>query len=350
MAQRGGHAPTGEAKHRGGSPLWYHAKPMDGTLERGRMSRCLKLAFACLVAAAMGLVPLGGLAGCDGGAGGGSAGGSGGAGSPTGAAWAQPADVALPNTTIAAGSTAIDTSGTSQGWVAAAAVSPVRLKFQVITDAGTYNYDLPSDGTPTIYPLNMGNGSYTFRIMQNTEGNSYVPIATAKATVKLSTEFAPFLMPGMFCSYTDASDCVAKARELTADCTNEGEVVATICTWVAKHVSYDTAKAKRLATATGYVPEPDETLATGKGICFDYASLSTAMLRSLGLPTRLMTGYVGEDAVYHAWIMVYIDGTWQTAKFSVSPNEWSRCDVTFASTGATAYVGDASAYTDRYTY
>ena len=315
------------------------------------MPRCAKVICACMLAIALGLTPMGGLVGCDGGAGGGGGGTSGGSsGSPTGAAWAQPADIALPQTTITAGSTAIDTSGTSQGWVCAAATSTVRLKFQVITDAATYNYDLPNDGTPMIYPLNMGNGDYTFRIMQNTEGSSYVPIAMAKAHVTLSTEFAPFLMPGMFCAYTDASNCVAKARELTADCTNEAEVVAAICTWVARNVSYDTPKAKRLATATGYVPEPDETLATGKGICFDYASLSCAMLRSLGLPTKLMTGYVGEDAVYHAWIMVYIDGTWQTAKFSVSPNEWSRCDVTFASTGATAYSGDGSAYTDRYTY
>ena len=49
-------------------------------------------------------------------------------------------------------------------------------------------------------------------------------------------------------------------------------------------------------------------------------------------------------------IMVYIDGTWHCAQFIVDPKTWSRCDVTFASTGATKYVGDASAYTDRYTY
>ena len=79
-------------------------------------------------------------------------------------------------------------------------------------------------------------------------------------------------------------------------------------------------------------------------------SLSTAMLRSMGIPTKLVTGYVGEDELYHAWIMVYIDGEWHSALFSVDRNTWSRCDVTFASTGSTKYTGDASAYTDRYTY
>ena len=89
---------------------------------------------------------------------------------------------------------------------------------------------------------------------------------------------------------------------------------------------------------------------SGGGAYTDYASLSAAMLRSMGIPTKLVTGYVGADELYHAWIMVYIDGTWQEAQFTVSPNEWSRCDVTFASTGATKYVGDASAYIDRYIY
>ena len=82
----------------------------------------------------------------------------------------------------------------------------------------------------------------------------------------------------------------------------------------------------------------------------DYASLSAARLRSMGIPTKLVTGYVGEDELYHAWIMVYIDGEWHSALFSVDRNTWSRCDVTFASAGSTKYTGDASAYTDRYTY
>ena len=54
--------------------------------------------------------------------------------------------------------------------------------------------------------------------------------------------------------------------------------------------------------------------------------------------------------IYHAWIMVNIDGTWQSARFSVSPNTWSRIDLTFAATGGGANVGDGESYTDRYVY
>lgn len=266
--------------------------------------------------------------------------------SASGAAWAQPAEVPMPET----GGEGITIEHANDGYVSAAASSDSRLKFQVACGDMTYNYDMPNDGSSMVYPVNMGDGSYSFRIMQNTSGSNYVELESATADVKLTSEFYPFLLPNMFCDYDAKSACVEKAREITADCSNEGEVVRAVCTFVAGNVSYDNAKAEELSTSTGYVPEPDQTLSTGKGICFDYASLSAAMLRSLGIPTKVTTGFVGADQLYHAWIMVYVDGSWQAAEFSVSPNTWSRCDVTFASTGATKFSGDGSSYTDKYTY
>ena len=244
----------------------------------------------------------------------------------------------------------IDTSHFRQGYVCAAATSPANLKFQVTLGDQTYNYDLPNDGSPEAYPLNMGSGTYSLRIMQNTTENKYVEIAYISVDVELDSDFSPFLVPNMFCWYEPNSACVAKARELTEGATNQAQVVEAVCTYVADNISYDVPKAVELSQGTGYVPSPDETLATCKGICFDYASLSAAMLRSSGIPTKLMTGYVGNDKLYHSWIMVYIDGSWETVSFQVKPNQWSRCDVTFASTGENRYVGDASFYEDRYTY
>lgn len=269
----------------------------------------------------------------------------------TGADFSQPEKVAEAKlASDTGGLPAICTDYVNQGYVTAQADSAARLKFQVKAGEQTYNYDLPNDGTQTIYPVNMGNGSYSFRIMQNTSGSNYVELFEASTDVKLDSEFAPFLMPNMFCNYKADSKCVSKARDLTSSVSNQGQVVKSICEFVAGNVTYDNAKAQKLAKSSGYVPSPDETLQSGTGICFDYASLSAAMLRSLGVPTRVMTGYVGKEQLYHAWIMVYIDGSWHTAVFSVDPNTWSRCDVTFASTGATQYVGDASAYTDKYMY
>lgn len=245
----------------------------------------------------------------------------------------------------------IDVSSLEQGYVAAAAESESRLKFQVVKGEMSYSYDLPNDGTPLVAPINMGDGAYEFRIMQNTSGDRYVPITDTQADVVLASEFAPFERPNVFCDYDASSACVAKANELAVGAQNEGNVLRSVYTWIADNISYDSAKAEQLSDTTGYVPNPDETLASKKGICFDYVSLGAAMLRSQGIPTKIITGYVSPDNIYHAWNLVYLDGSWTSVEVSVAADTWTRIDLTFAAAnGAEKYVGDAKEYTDRYTY
>ena len=103
-----------------------------------------------------------------------------------------------------------------------------------------------------------------------------------------------------------------KGRELAGkDCYSDLDVVTQIYNFVIKNISYDKKKAENVPY--GYTPDPDETLDTGKGICFDYAALMSAMLRSQRIPTKLEVGYSGD--VYHAWISCYVDeiGWWITS-------------------------------------
>ena len=135
-------------------------------MKRGKTATMLKRTAAVLACSAACTVALAALPAC-GGSGSGSAGGAvaavGGGGQASGAEFTQPADIAVPP----ANAGGIDTSGVNEGWVCASAASGSRLKFQVVCGDMTYNYDLPNDGTPTLFPINMGNGSYQFRIMQN---------------------------------------------------------------------------------------------------------------------------------------------------------------------------------------
>ncbi len=318
--------------------LVYHETVMMRRRNEANRVGAIALAIMALCAVAL-------LASC-GGSGGSGAGG--GQDSATGAAFTQPAGVAMPE--VPAEGPAIDASRAADGYVVARSSSASRLKFQVSKGEMVYNYDLPNDGTPTVFPLNMENGAYVFRIMKNTEGNNYVEIERLEQDVALSSEFAPFVIPNQFCSYNQESACVAKARELTANAENQGEAVRSICKYIMDNISYDTGKAQQLKTLTGYIPNPDETLASQTGVCFDYASLGAAMLRSLGLPTKIITGYVAPGDLYHAWIMVYVDGSWQTGEFSVNPDSWSRVDLTFAASGSTEFTGDGTSYTERYVY
>ena len=267
---------------------------------------------------------------------------------PSGAAFVQPTSLTMP--VVSADAPQIDTSHVSDGYVVVHAQDDARLKFQVSKGDAVYNYDLPNTGEPTVFSLNMDSGTYLFRIMKNTDANNYVEIDSTQADVQLSSEFAPYIIPNQFCNYDENSECVALARELTADATNQGEAVEKVCDYIIEHIDYDTEKAALLTTITGYIPNPDETLASQSGVCFDYASLGAAMLRSLGLPTKIITGYVSPGDLYHAWIMVYIDGTWQTGEFSVNPETWSRVDLTFAASGSTEFTGDGTNYTERYVY
>ena len=72
--------------------------------------------------------------------------------------------------------------------------------------------------------------------------------------------------------------------------------------YAVKKIDYDYEMAA--SVSSGYVPDLDQVIDRGKGICFDYASLMTAMLRISNIPTKLVIGYRGND--YHAWISVYI--------------------------------------------
>lgn len=273
----------------------------------------------------------------------------------SGAAFSPPASVDAvsfdPTGAVTANDGSIDVSHLAQGEVAASATSSARLKFLVTQGQVTTPYDLPSDGTPIVCPLTGGSGTYTFRIMRNTSGDNYVETTSTTQDVRLESDFAPFLRPNIFCDYSDSSACVAKARELVQGAQNQGDAVRSICEFVVANVTYDTDKARQLSGTSGYVPDPDQTLASGTGICFDYASLGCAMLRSQGIPCQLVTGTVSPDDVYHAWIMVYVDGTWQSAQFSVAQDTWSRVDLTFASAGNdSGLVGDGKTYTDRHVY
>ena len=107
-----------------------------------------------------------------------------------------------------------------------------------------------------------------------------------------------------------------------------------------------------MSVQSGYMPDPDETLKSGLGICFDYASLTAAMLRSQGIPTKVIFGYVSPNGVYHAWNMFYTEESgWVTVGFEVAGDDWNRIDLTFSANGADqTFIGDGSNYTDVYEY
>ena len=244
----------------------------------------------------------------------------------------------------------LDCSALSEGYVALSAQEENRLKFQVSLGGEIYTYDLPSDGTPAVFPLNMGSGTYQFQLLRCVGGTKYARVWETSRGVTLADEFVPFLVPSQMVNYNGKSACVAKAWELTKACSSDVDVASAIYAYLVNSISYDDAKAS--SVEKGYLPDPDTTLETGKGICFDYAALAAAMLRSQGIPCQLITGYVGQQELYHAWNRFYVkEQGWITAEIQVKGEDWKRVDITFASEGVPAeQLEDEGAYTTRYTY
>ena len=243
----------------------------------------------------------------------------------------------------------IDISCVNLGYVAVSASSDARLKFQVDCGEEKYNYDLPNDGTPASFPLQMGDGTYTFRVLENTSGTKYAALYETSASVTLDDEFEPYLRPNEMVNYTADSACVAKAAELAKMAEDDAGVAAQVFQYVCDNITYDSAKAS--SVTDGYLPDPDATLAAGSGICYDYAALTAAMLRSQGIPTKLITGYVEPGEIYHAWNMIWLENTgWITVSFEAPAHSWERIDTTFAAGASADYTGDGTSYTDRYTY
>lgn len=215
-----------------------------------------------------------------------------------------------------------------------------------------YTYDLRSDGTYEVFPLSDGNGNYSIGVFQNIKDTKYSGVYSASVNVSLKDEFAPFLLPNQYVNYTADSPVVAKAHELVAGKTETTDKIDAVYSYVINNVSYDTAKAKTVQS--GYLPNVDEVYRTGKGICFDYAALMTAMLRSQGVPTKLVVGYAGK--AYHAWINTWSeDSGWIEGVIFFDGTTWKLMDPTFASSGNSSeaimkYIGDGANYSAKYLY
>lgn len=251
------------------------------------------------------------------------------------------------------GGAEIDYSNIRDGYVMVrfAGSSSKRLRVQVEGPSTTYTYDLRTGDWET-FPLSDGNGNYKVTAFQNTTGKKYAVLASASFQVTLKDEFAPFLRPNQYVNYEDAPKTIAKAKELTKNINNPLEKVGEVYNYVVGNLSYDNAKAA--SVKSGYLPDLDAVLATNKGICFDYASLMTGMLRSQGVPCKLVVGYAG--SVYHAWVSVWTEQTgWIDGVIYFDGTIWQRMDPTFASSANSSaaimeYIGDGKNYTVNYLY
>jgi transglutaminase-like putative cysteine protease len=89
--------------------------------------------------------------------------------------------------------------------------------------------------------------------------------------------------------------------------------VQAICDFVHNHVTFGYAYARPTKTAW-------EVYQERTGVCRDYAHLAIAFCRSMNIPARYCTGYLGDVGIppvdapmdFSGWFEAYLDGSWYT--------------------------------------
>ncbi|MFN6554370.1 transglutaminase family protein [Mycolicibacterium septicum] len=113
--------------------------------------------------------------------------------------------------------------------------------------------------------------------------------------------------------YTPDSKRIARVGQRIAKDHDPFEAVCAVAQWVRSELDY-------VPGTTGVHSSGLDALREGKGVCQDFAHLSLIMLRSMGIPSRYVSGYlhptreavVGDtiDGQSHAWIQAWTGGWW----------------------------------------
>lgn len=183
-----------------------------------------------------------------------------------------------------------------------------KVKLVVEKGQSKYTYNLKGNDQTESFPLQLNDGSYKVSILENISGTSYKTVAVTNVDVKVEDKQKVFLNSIQLIEWNDSMKAIEKAKELTKNLKTDEEKIAAIHKYIIESVKYDYDKISSLKF--DYLPNIESTYATNKGICYDYSSLFAGMLRSIGIPAKLIKGYTKNAQGYHAWNEVYVGEKW----------------------------------------
>lgn len=219
--------------------------------------------------------------------------------------------------TITNKSEGISTNKLDNGVISVNYNNKSKMKVMISKDNKKYSYIL--NHKPIQIPLQLGNGQYNVFILENIEGNRYKVLSKQSINLQLEDQNKVYLQSIQLINWNNDMNAIKKAKEITKYCKNDEEKVRVIYNYVVNNIDYDYNKARTVKK--GYIPCIDEIIKNSKGICYDYSALFAGMLRSVGVPTKLIMGYKNDIKSYHAWNQVYLKKS----------NKWVTIDTTYDS-------------------
>ncbi len=233
----------------------------------------------------------------------------------------------------------MDTTHGGEGYIAVTAKSEEPVKIKLIAPGGSERvYNVPNTGLVAYYPLSDGSGTYAIQLLKKADAsageNMYVQVLQGSCAASLFDEFQPFLRPSTYVWFTGYSDCVAAAAKICAGVSSDDRKIEKIKEFICDSLSYDESLAE--SEDQSFIRDPDAILARKTGTCLDYAVLAAAMLRSQGIPTKVVYGAMNGVEGPHAWNMVY-----------TSSRGWFRMDLSSQDSGILeSYITDERNFTD----
>lgn len=209
---------------------------------------------------------------------------------------------------FAAPSATIDKSNAAKGLVTINMTDFSGKTIKAMVEKGTEKYYYTLIKSPVTIPMQMGTGDYKVSVLENIGGEKYKPLVSETVNAATIDEKEMYKASVPMVEYSVSTKAVPAFKVITDGKSTDSDKVSAVYDNVINNYSYDTAKAS--SVKGDYVPVIDDVYNAKKGICYDYAALVGGTLRSQGIPTRLVMGYVPEIPVYHAWNEILINGDW----------------------------------------
>ena len=214
------------------------------------------------------------------------------------------------------GSLTIDYTHMDQGYVMVRAqASDERMKLTVEHGSDSLLYSMNNEGKYETIPLQYGSGEYTFSLWTAGAADSdrYKKNGTITLKCSIPDENSCFLYPNQYVNYSADSPVVEKAGKLCKGLKDPEEITRTVCDYIQYAFVYDFVKT--VTADKEQLPDIETAWKEKSGTGWDLSAVTCAMLRSRGVPAKLVIGTVSdsddEDSTwlpFTAWVEIIIDG------------------------------------------
>ena len=181
-------------------------------------------------------------------------------------------------------------------------VSERKMKVIIQKGEDKTTHSLVADGDYKGFPLTLGNGEYEILLLENTEGIKYKMLESK--TIQVDTDDKDVYLNSIQNIDWEGTVTADISRIISKGMLGRRKVLA-IYLYLVRNMGYDYEKMKTVGT--DYVPNLDTILLDEKGMCYDYATMFAGMLRSIGVPCKVVKGYKNGSVRYHSWNEVYLD-------------------------------------------